>query len=282
MSTEVSVLSTPSGIMQRDYTQRDVIDTIRRTVAKDANDAELTMFLELAKVYQLDPFLKEIWCVKMGGGMTVMTSRDGYMKAAMRDPNYDGIASAAVAEGDRFVMDPMNSKVEHEFGAKRGPIIGAYAVVFHKKRRPVISYAPMAEYKGNSPVWQKYPSAMIIKVAEVFALKRQFGINGLVTREEMDYTMPEEAPAPSAASDVPAEPTETREQVAARRIAEETKKKLKARTEGMERALSKLGKERVFQIVGSEGASSLDEAIADDAIYRRVAATIKSEMDALV
>ena len=35
-------------------------------------------------------------------------------------------------------------------------------------------------------VWKTYPSAMICKVAEAFSLKRQFGISGLVTTEEME------------------------------------------------------------------------------------------------
>jgi len=42
------------------------------------------------------------------------------------------------------------------------------------------------EYNQPSKdVWRKYPSAMIQKVAEAFVLKRQFGISGMVTQEEI-------------------------------------------------------------------------------------------------
>lgn len=197
-------------IAGRDYSQRDVIDTIKQTVAKGASDAQLQMFLTLAKTYDLDPFLKEIWCADLGNGMTVITSRDGYLKVAMRDPNYDGIVSETVCEGDAFEMDPIKPSVSHKFGAKRGPVIGAYSVVFHKNRRPAICYAPLKEYYRESfKTWQKYPSAMIKKVAEVFALKRQFGISGLVTQEEVgDVT------------DIPHNGQAAAQEVADRKIAE--------------------------------------------------------------
>ena len=164
---------------------REKIDTIRNTVAKGATNAELEMFLTLAERYQLDPFLKEIWFVKDVG---VMTGRDGYLKIAMRHPDYDGIVSAAVREGDTFELQPLVPTVKHSFGSKRGQVIGAYAVVYHKSRRPVICYADLVEYQKGGNVWNKYKSAMIQKVAEVMALKRQFAISGLTTEEEVKGT----------------------------------------------------------------------------------------------
>lgn len=161
---------------------REKIETVKQTVAKGATDAQLEMFLTLAEKYSLDPFLKEIWFVPNVG---ILTGRDGYLKIAQRDPDFDGIVSAAVCEGDEFAIEPITPTVQHRFGAKRGAVIGAYALVFHKKRRPSLCYAPMSEYKKGSSVWATYQSAMICKVAEVLALKRQFGISGLVTEEEV-------------------------------------------------------------------------------------------------
>src|SRR3982750_2079969 len=95
----------------------------------------------------LDPFLREIWCAQIGGQMTVLTSRDGYLKIAQRDPNFDGIVSATVCENDVFEIDPITPQVKHAFGAKRGRIIGAYSACFHKQRRPVVCFAPVEEYR---------------------------------------------------------------------------------------------------------------------------------------
>lgn len=178
---------------------REQIDTIKRTVAKGVTDAELSMFLTICGRYQLDPFLKEIWCYKRqkkgpdgryvddpNAPAIIMTSRDGYLKVAQRDPDFDGLKSFVVREGDVFEIDAETDKVIHKFGAKRGKILGAWATVYHRKRRPVTVYVEFDEYNAKSNTWNGYPSAMIQKVAESFGLKRQFGINGLVTQEEMD------------------------------------------------------------------------------------------------
>jgi hypothetical protein len=149
-------------------------------------------------------FLKEIWAIKRSPNEAalIMTSRDGYLKVAQRDPNYMGIQAAVVRKGDAFGFNPAAGTVEHSFGSERGAIIGAWAIAHHRMRMPVVCFVDFAEYKGGSPIWSKYPSAMIQKVAEVFVLKRQFGINGLVTREEMDA---DEAPTFREVSTVPAD-----------------------------------------------------------------------------
>jgi phage recombination protein Bet len=201
---------------------REAIETIKATVAKGATDAELEMFLHLAARYGLDPFAKEIWCtkyVKQGQDpkhvpATIIVSRDGYLKAAQQDPDFDGIASGTVREGDLFAFNPVAGSVSHEFGTKRGQILGAWAVVHHKRRRPVACFADFTEYRGNSPIWSNYPSAMIQKVAEVHALKRQFGLSGIVSKEEMDYQPIEDMPAIAAPASVEVIPAPVTRQLA--------------------------------------------------------------------
>lgn len=194
---------------QQDAYNRERIELIKNTVAKGATDDELKMFISIAKKYDLDPLIKEIWFIKRakktkdkngnwdykrlpnggidysGAETLIMTSRDGYLKIAQRNPEFDGIISFAVREGDIFEIDAQHYQVTHKFGAKRGKIMGAWCKVDHKHRKPVIVYADFTEYYTTNNVWRQYPSAMIQKVAEVLALKRQFGISGLVTKEEM-------------------------------------------------------------------------------------------------
>ena len=189
---------------------KEQIDTIKNTVAKGATDDELRMFLHLCQQYRLDPFLKEIWFIKRakktkdskgnwdyrrlpdgsvnysGAETIMMTSRDGYLRVAQDDPNFNGIKSFVVKEGDEFSVDAQSDQIIHKFGVKRGKILGAWCAVYHKQRRPVICFVDYAEYYDDkSTTWKKYPSAMIMKVSEVLALKRQFGISGLVTQEEL-------------------------------------------------------------------------------------------------
>lgn len=175
------------------------IQLMKDTVARGATDNEFKLFMHLAQSYGLDPFLKEIWCLKYGSNQpaTVFTSRDGYLKIASRDVQMDGIQSDVVYANDRLTK-LADGTVEHGYGQPdRGQIVGAYALVFRKDRsRPAYFYAPLAEYNaGTNPTWKKYPSAMIVKVAEAMALKRAFSISGLVTQEELglDVTAVEEA-----------------------------------------------------------------------------------------
>ncbi len=161
------------------------IETIRRTVAIDANEDEFKMFMHLAKTYGLDPFNKEIFFWKIKGNPTIMTSRDGYLKIADRYPEYDGLVSDVVREKDKYTRTVEG--VTHQYGTDRGDIIGAYALVYRKDRRyPVYVFAPFKEYYACNRVWSQYPSAMILKVAESMALKRSFTVSGLVSSEELD------------------------------------------------------------------------------------------------
>ena len=166
------------------FTQKEV-ETIKRTVASDANTDELRMFLHIAKTYGLDPFNKEIFFWKIKGKPTIMTSRDGYLKIADRHDEYNGLVSDVVRENDKFRRKAQG--IDHEYGTNRGDIIGAYALVYRKDREyPVYVFAPFQEYFAGTRVWTQYPSAMILKVAESMALKRAFTVSGLVTAEEMD------------------------------------------------------------------------------------------------
>ena len=162
MSNELTTYQ--GGAVQRDYTSREVIDTIKQTVCKGATDAQLAMFIEVCKATGLNPWLKEIWFVPSVG---VMAGRDGYLRVANEHSQFDG----------------METRVERD---ENGKPIKAVCSVWRKDRsHPITCEAYYSEYKKNSGVWQQYPSAMISKVSEVLALKRSFSINGVVTEEEV-------------------------------------------------------------------------------------------------
>ena len=135
--------------------------------------------------------------VKMDPYTTFITTRDGLLRVATSQEGYVGPPNAnVVREGDTFEFIPSEGSVRHEFGQKRGQILGAYAVMHHKRFRPVAVFVDFQEYfqansgelnnrYGNKNVWDRMPSAMIQKIAEVFVLRRQFPLGGLYTREEM-------------------------------------------------------------------------------------------------
>ena len=166
-----------------------LVDTIKSTVAKDATDEELYMFLSIAKQYDLNPFMKEIWFTKMQGKVAIMTSRDGYKKLAERKRNFRKCQSMAVYENDDFEMELVMGEVmniTHKFKQNdRGNIIGAYAVLKTRDHDNYVSYVNFREYDKRNNIWKSYPSAMIRKVAENDVYKKFADVNGLNDFESM-------------------------------------------------------------------------------------------------
>jgi hypothetical protein len=158
---------------------------LKDTVAKDTNDSELTYFLNVALSQDLDPFRKEVWCIKYDGKLTIQTGRDGFLKIAKRDPMFDSIQSAEVREGDVFTMDPISGDIEHRIVGKRGAILGAYAVIIRKDGKRLAKYVSISEYRGGSPIWKKYESAMICKCAEAVLCRQFANVTGISAEEAM-------------------------------------------------------------------------------------------------
>ncbi len=163
-------------------------------IPKAANQEHIDQFLYVAEKYGLDPLTKEVVLdirvnTKTGERKAVIiTTRDGYLKIAMSSPDYNGVNGGVIREGDIVETDPIAGLFKHNFAPKRGKIIAAWAVAKAKGRDPIICIADYDEYakaNGSSHTWRNYPSAMIQKVAEIMAMKRQFNINGLVTEEEI-------------------------------------------------------------------------------------------------
>lgn len=175
------------------------VELIKKTcVPPQAEEAHIELLLYYANKYGLDPLTKEIvldcrWDSKQNKQKPVIiTTRDGYLKAAMKDPRYNGVNGGVVKEGDELEIDPIKGVLKHRFGQNRGKIVGAWAVAKAKERDPIILFSCFDEYsKANSSsyTWKSYPSAMIQKVAEINAMKRQFNITGMVGAEEIETSL---------------------------------------------------------------------------------------------
>jgi len=167
------------------------VRAIKATVARDCSDAELVMFLEVCARYGLDPFAKQAYAAKMGGGgVSIIVSRDGLLAHAHRQPDFVRLDCDVVRKGDTFEVAFVNGErqVKHGYGdpTARGEVIGAWAMVERRDHGSTYFYAPLEEYKRSSPIWGKHPSAMILKVAESYALRKAYSISGIVGEAEVD------------------------------------------------------------------------------------------------
>ena len=165
------------------------ISIIKNTVAKNTTDLELAYFLNVAKVYDLNPFTKQIWCYKdTKGNIIVFAGRDGFLAKAQRDPRWSGIASDVVREGEKFSMNVAEGKISHDKDVtSKNKIIGAYAICKPKGCDiATIEWADFEIYNKGYNVWKADPVAMIKKVAESHCLAKAYGICGLAVEEDFE------------------------------------------------------------------------------------------------
>lgn len=150
------------------------LEEIKKIYAHDATPLEFQMLVGLGLATGLDPFLKEIWFVKIGGKAQIFIGRDGYRKAAQRQPLYDYHQVDAIYSKDIFEM--RNGEVNHRYNLEdRGSLVGAYAIIQRKgASKAMYQYVELREYNKYQSVWKEKPATMIKKVAEAQALRMAF------------------------------------------------------------------------------------------------------------
>lgn len=161
---------------------REKIDLIKRTIAKDASDDELSMFIAICDKTQLDPFARQIYMIKRQGKQTIQASIDGLRLVAQRSGQYAGQIGPYWCGKDGVWKDIWTPD-EHPFAAKVGVLRKGF-------REPVFGIAKYKEYAVEGPqgfMWNKMPSTMIAKCAEALALRKAFPqeLSGIYSSEEM-------------------------------------------------------------------------------------------------
>lgn len=155
--------------MTLDFKSPETLRLMRDTVARGTTELEFALFLEFAKSTGLNPFKREIWCIKTNSGLQIMTGINGYMTVANNHPAFDG----------------METEVTHD---DKGNLVSAVARVWRKDRRfPSTGTALAREFMGQSPIWRRMPSHMLLKVAKSIAIREAFPqeLGGTYTAEEM-------------------------------------------------------------------------------------------------
>lgn len=160
------------------YESKETLTTLKQTVAQGATDVEFQMFVQFCKSTGLNPFKKEIWFIKAGGRVQMMTGINGFLAIANAHTQFDG----------------MEIDVETD---NQGSPLKAVAKVYRKDRKyPSVGIALMKEFKKDTPIWRQMPSVMLTKVAKSIAIREAFSqeLNGLYTQEEMppEYAEPKD------------------------------------------------------------------------------------------
>lgn len=181
----------PTQMSTREFSRKE-IELLKRTIAKDATDAELSMFIQNCKRYGLDPFTGQIHAVKRWDSsegrkvMQVQVGIDGFRLIADRTGKWNGTLGPYWCDKDGEWVEPW-LKNKYPAAAK----VGVLRSDFTEPRWGIARWgAYVATKKNGDPafMWKKMPAHMLAKCAEVLALRSAFpnDLSGLYTDAEMD------------------------------------------------------------------------------------------------
>jgi len=142
--------------------------TLKNTVFKGASDDELLALVVTANVYQLNPFLKEIYAFpKKGGGIVPLVGLDGWIKIANRQANFDGMTVDV-------------------FGEDKNPTHATCSIYLKDRTHPVTVTEYFAECHRNTDPWNQMPRRMMRNKAIIQAVRVAFGVAGIHDEDEAE------------------------------------------------------------------------------------------------
>lgn len=170
------------------------LSLIKRTIAQDATDDELSMFIQVCSSSKLNPFLRQIhfvkrWDSKLGKEVgAIQVGIDGLRSIADRTGAYVGSNEPIYTDERALTADTKNGK--QEYTAPESCKVTVKKVV----QGIVGEFTADAKWKEFYPgdkqgfMWRKMPYVMLGKCAEAQALRKAFPaqMSGLYVQEELD------------------------------------------------------------------------------------------------
>lgn len=183
------------------------IALVKQQVAKKATDAELALFLTVAKNSRLDPFRKQIYAIHRRdkrctcGGSEHQRDADGYCLVMGIQTGIDGYRAQAERTGEHAGTDD----VIYQWDGGKYPV-SASVTVYRLKggvRCPFTATVFWDEYMQGwngkpTGMWASRPKGQLGKCAEAAALRKGFpgevGAGGVYVDAELDHLDNDEIP----------------------------------------------------------------------------------------
>jgi len=219
-------------ILRHEQLSREQVELIKSTIAKEASDDELKLFLTVCNRTGLDPFTHQIWAIKRttGTGPQAKTTLvyqigiDGFRLIAQRSkakggPVYAGQTQPQWCDEDGIWTTPGEiwTSTKPPFAAK----VGVYVEGFVEPIFAPVEYRRVVQTRSDGQpniFWAKGAAFQLAKCAEAAALRKALpnDLSGLYLEEEMgageeppEITEPrslKQAKDPQEAVDMPMHP----------------------------------------------------------------------------
>jgi recombination protein RecT len=166
------------------FTQKE-LDVVVNSIAKNATNEELALFIQICKNNGLNPFKNHIYFIKYGNQMSIQVSVEGILHLAQKREDYKGISTQLVHENDEFEIgvDPESQELKiekHSIKIPRGKVAACYAIARREGYPDKVVLIEMDEVehlkKKAGSQWANYFNDMFKKHTLKRALKLQFGI----------------------------------------------------------------------------------------------------------
>lgn len=185
MDNEQLVTRTAAAIETRNPIDLNM-EQIKNHLMPAATDSEVKYFLQVCKHTGLDPWSRQIYCIKR---RTWDKSINGYRESWMPQTSIDGFRAVADNAGNYAGSD----EPIYEIGADGLPI-KATVTVYKMVQGQRCGFTGSARWSEYCPVgdkqdqmWRRMPFTMISKCAEALALRKGWStkLSGLYTKDEM-------------------------------------------------------------------------------------------------
>lgn len=194
-----------TALVVRERLEPEMVDLLKKTLAKGATDDEFALFVHQCERTGLDPFAKQIYCLqrrtqddegKWINAMGTQVAIDGFRLVAQRTGKYRG------QKAPEFFDKGGNGR-EVWLDSKVPPVAVKVGVLHADFDEPLYAIAMYDEYvqrkRDGTPTkqWREKPTIMLAKCAEAQALRKAFPheLSGLYTDDEIPQDVDEPATA---------------------------------------------------------------------------------------